>query len=261
MWTRAELKQRGKFAFKKKYWASVLVSLVLMIATGTASSGGTGAYNSATRFSGNGNALNDYSGYGGSAGFNYNMLAIAGIAFGVIAIVGIIALLLSLFVWHPLEVGGRRYFMENREEDTRFDVLGYAFKSGHYGNVVLTMFLRKLFTALWTLLLIIPGIIKSYEYRMIPYILSENPGMNYKDAFSISKNMMMGEKWNLFVLDVSWIGWMILTLCTCGILGIFYTNPYVYATEAELYAVLRAHAFHVGGVTTNELPGFGTVIY
>lgn len=254
MWSRAELKQRGKFAFKKRYWVSVLVSLVLMIATGTASSGFNGS-----------NWRNEYRGDTTSSitdfTSNPESLTIAGVAIGIIMVVGIIALLIGIFVWHPLEVGGQRYFMENREYDARFDAMGYAFKSGHYGNVVLTMFLRNLFIGLWTLLLIIPGIVKSYEYRMIPFILSENPGMHYKDAFSISKNMMMGQKWNAFVLDLSWIGWMILTVFTCGLLGIFYVNPYMYATDAELYAVLRAHAFHVGGVTTNELPGFGPAVY
>ena len=68
-----------------------------------------------------------------------------------------------------------------------------AFRSGHYVNIVLTMFLRELFTSLWTLLLVIPGIVKHYEYLMIPYILAENPGMDRKEAFQISKRMMDGQ--------------------------------------------------------------------
>ena len=64
-----------------------------------------------------------------------------------------------------------------------------GFKSGHYGNIVLTIFLRDLFISLWTLLLVIPGIVKIYEYLMVPYILAENPAMDRKSAFAISKRM------------------------------------------------------------------------
>ncbi len=73
--------------------------------------------------------------------------------------------------------------------------------------MLLRSFGRDLYTVLWTLCLIIPGIVKSYEYKMIPYILAENPRILRKRAFEISKNMMDGEKWNAFVIDLSFIGW------------------------------------------------------
>ena len=101
------------------------------------------------------------------------------------------------------------------------------------------MFLMDLFTALWTLLFVIPGIIKSYEYKMIPYLLAEDPEMSYQDAFAKSKEMMHGQKWNAFVLDLSFIGWHILSAFTLGILGIFYVMPYYYQTSAELYLTLK----------------------
>ncbi len=93
-------------------------------------------------------------------------------------------------------------------------------------NVVLVMFLKNLFTSLWTLLFVIPGIVKHYEYLMIPYILAENPGMDRKEAFQISKRMMDGQKMETFILDLSFIGWILLSAITCGIVGIFYVNPY-----------------------------------
>ena len=118
----------------------------------------------------------------------------------------------------------------------------YAFSNG-YMNVVKTMFLRGLFTFLWTLLFIIPGIIKGYEYRMIPYILAENPGIDSREAFAVSKQMMDGNKWAAFVLDLSFLGWQILSVFTCGILSVFYVNPYVYMTNAELYVALKEITF------------------
>ena len=109
----------------------------------------------------------------------------------------------------------------------------------HYVNIVLTMFLRDLFTTLWSLLLVVPGIVKHYEYLMVPYIIAENPAMDYKEAFQISKQMMDGNKWDAFVLDLSFIGWTLLGVCTFGILLVFYVEPYIYLTRAELYHALK----------------------
>lgn len=89
---------------------------------------------------------------------------------------------------------------------------------------------------------VIPGIVKAYEYRMIPYILAENPQMSYKDAFAESKRMMTGNKWKAFVLDWSFILWDILAIFTCGILMIFYVRPYQELTNAEFYHALKENA-------------------
>ena len=94
----------------------------------------------------------------------------------------------------------------------------------------------------------IPGVIKSYEYRMMHFILAENPEMPSKEVFAISKAMMNGRKKDLFVLDLSFIGWSLLSGLTCGILGIFYVSPYIYATQAEVYAFNKAEAFRNGTI-------------
>ena len=101
------------------------------------------------------------------------------------------------------------------------------------------MFFRDLYTLLWSLLFIIPGIVKAYEYRMIPYILADNPDMDKDEAFTRSREMMTGQKWKTFVLDLSFIGWNILSLLTIGLLGIFYVGPYKRATRAALYDTLK----------------------
>ena len=106
---------------------------------------------------------------------------------------------------------------------------------------------------LWSLLLIVPGIIKSYEYSMVPYILAENPSISGKRAFQISKAMTKGHKWDLFVLELSFILWIIGTVCTCGLLGI-YLAPYMQATMTEAYYKLKAEAVANGGATLQELP-------
>lgn len=229
---RAALKERGKAAFKQNYWKCVLVAFVLGLLTSSASSSSSST--------GSENLLAALSGSGDSEESFYLLAALGLIVLGSLMI-WIIAMLLKIFVFNPLTVGGSHFFVQNAYNSAASPkLLGMAFRNGRYGNIVLTMFLKQLFTCLWTLLFVIPGIIKSYEYLMIPYLLADNPEMSHQDAFRISKEMMTGNKWNVFVMDMSFYGWILLSVCTLGILGIFYVNPYFYATRAELYLTLCA---------------------
>lgn len=239
MWSRTELKMRGKQAFRRNYWAAVLVAFVMTIVTGALSGGSAGSN------TGNEVYNNSYPGGYGSEE-SMAMTAVTVMVAAVMGIVWIVIALLKIFIGNALLVGGSRFFVTNQTEDSRAGTLGYVFKSGHFGNVVLTMFLRDLFIGLWSLLLVIPGIIKHYEYLMIPYILAENPGMDRKEAFLISKKMMTGQKWNAFVMDLSFLGWRILEVFTLGILGIFYVEPYYQASIAEMYSFNRTLAYQNG---------------
>ena len=100
------------------------------------------------------------------------------------------------------------------------------------------MFLTNLFIGLWTLLFIIPGIIKSYSYRMVPYILSETPKLDYKEALNISKRMTDGEKFKMWILDLSFMGWYVLGALALFV-GVLFVNPYVEATWAQFYLTMR----------------------
>ncbi|MBO4897173.1 MAG: DUF975 family protein [Clostridia bacterium] len=116
--------------------------------------------------------------------------------------------------------------------------MGFSFKN-KYSNIVFTVFLRDLFIFLWSLLFIIPGIVKAYSYRLVPYILSDNPGINGEEALKKSSEMMKGNKWKTFKLDLSFIWWFLLSVITLGIVYLFYVNPYFLATDAELYLKLK----------------------
>lgn len=94
--------------------------------------------------------------------------------------------------------------------------------------------LLAVFTFLWSLLFIIPGIIKAYSYSMTYYILADNPGMSANEARKRSMQMMHGNKWRLFCLQFSFIGWFLLCILTCGILT-FWVGPYVQAATAAFY--------------------------
>lgn len=145
----------------------------------------------------------------------------------------------TMLVADPLIVGGKKYFLVARKgSNTKVSILGEVFRKEHWWNIVVIMFLRNIYNALWYLT-IIGGVIKTYEYRMIPYILAENPKIKRKEAFEISKKMMKGNKWKTFILDISFFGWYFLSILTFGILGILYVNPYNAATIAELYIELK----------------------
>lgn len=110
----------------------------------------------------------------------------------------------------------------------------------HYNKRVWgTLFLVQVYTLLWMLLLIIPGIIKQYSYSMTPYILNDNPELSGNAAIEKSMEMMQGNKWRLFLLDLSFIGWMILSILTLGI-AMLWVLPYMIQTRAAFYETLKA---------------------
>ena len=104
----------------------------------------------------------------------------------------------------------------------------------HWSTAVLTGLLKALYTFLWTLLFIVPGIIAVYRYSMTSYILAEKPNLTPDEALAESKRIMQGNKWRLFCLNLSFIGWDILCVLTLGILS-FWVGPYKNAATAAFY--------------------------
>jgi uncharacterized membrane protein len=106
------------------------------------------------------------------------------------------------------------------------------------GTKFIATLLVSLYTFLWSLLFIIPGIIKSYSYAMTPYILLDRPELSPTEAIKESEKMMDGHKMELFILDLSFIGWILLSMLTCGIL-VLYVEPYMMATKSAFYLELK----------------------
>ena len=226
-WTREELKSRGKAAVKMYYWKLVLVSLILSAITGGATNAGrNGVKNSGT--AGNGSAV-DVSGI--LSGFNMMAVLVASVA---VLVILLIAFAIRVFALNVLVVGCKGFFSQSMTGEPEFRALVDGF-SNNYWHCVKTCFLRDLFVGLWSLLFVIPGVIKSYEYRMVPYLLAEHPEMSSSEVLARSKEMMDGNKWAVFVLDLSFIGWALLGAITMGLVFIFWTSPYINATEAALY--------------------------
>lgn len=283
MWTRAQVKQRGKFGFKANYWKSVLVAVIIScIAAGSFSFGGAGGSSVTDDFLSDqiSKAEDHIMGWDDTdsdddwddddwddddwdddfmSGFQQGYNSVDGtsdedfdvIRAGMAALIGFILVFLVIFVvalaiafaitaflLNPLELGCKRFFLRNLNMKAEVKEVCFSFDHS-YMNIVKTLFFRDLYTFLWSLLFIIPGIIKAYEYQMIPYLLAEQPDMPKEQAFAMSRQMMKGQKWKAFVLDLSFLGWSILSMFTLGILGLFYVNPYKYSTKAALYETLR----------------------
>ena len=221
-WTRAELKTRAKAAVKMYYWKMVLVALILSMIGGGASSVGSRS------------TSDNSAGSGARSMFEGINMQAAMIAVIIVLVVVVIALALSVFVFNVLEVGCRGFFSRSMTEDPELGLIADGFTK-NYWNCVKTQFLKSLFIGLWSLLFVIPGVIKAYEYRMVPYLLAEHPEMSSGEIFARSKEMMQGNKWDTFVLDISFVGWVLLSGITLGILYIFWVGPYIAATDAALY--------------------------
>ena len=225
MWNRQQVKEQAKQIMKRNYWKMFVVTLIASTLTGEK----TTIIERVQDFASN-NISYDTSPIFYSSNFQY-------IFYSFISIASILGILYTIFIGNVIVVGKNRYFIKNHVENPELGEIFSGFK-GNYLNVVKIMFLMDLKTLLWLFLFIVPGIIKAYEYSMIPYLLAENPNLSADEAFSLSKQMTTGQKADLFVLDLSFIGWIILGLICCGI-GILFVLPYPQATRAEVYLILR----------------------
>ncbi len=242
---RQDLKQAGKNLFKKNYWHSVLIAFLMML---TWSEGGSGlSYTTSTDTS----DLSNFD-FSISQNFFFETPILIGIGIG-----GIILTILSYLVFNALRCGGIRYFLKARKnQHVELIEVVENLKDKTFLNIAKATFFRDLYIFLWMLLFIVPGIIKAYEYAAVDFILAVRPDIDKDEARRLSKILMDGNKWDLFVLELSFLGWNILSLFTFGILSIFYVNPYMQATYVEFFSDLRLQALAKGTITPNDVPDY-----
>ena len=226
MWEISKVKEKGRTAMKGNYWFCVLASFIMSLFGGVCSA-------SVSTQSPDPNLASDLE--------TMPPEEAATLATAIlISLLGVLAfsLIIKVFLANPIEVGGCTFFKENvKSTPAPFALMKSGFQ--HYWHTFKTIFLKNLFLCLWSLLLIVPGIIKSYSYRMVPYILAENPDMPASDIITKSREMMNGHKWRTFLLDLSFIGWVIVGVLTLGLGLAFWTVPYMHSTEAALYEELK----------------------
>ncbi len=250
MWTRELLKQNAKQTLSRTFMVSLLVSLAYAALTQefTLQYTVTTSYNS----------------------FEPSKIALPTFLLGS-ALGSIVGILFAVLFRNPLTVGHSRYFMEARLGNAPFNSLFGAFHKDEYKNIVLVQLWTDLEVVLYTFLLIIPGIIKSYEYALVPYLLAENPHLSASRAKALSREIMHGEKFSLFVLQMSFLGWMLLVAVIPALLsGVWLIswllalvlsailNTYISSTMAEFYAAMREKAFARMYSSPEELGGFIT---
>ena len=257
-WTGKECKAWAKEALNRNYWKIVLVSFLMLIFCGgfsghgfkgAASASGTGETQEAEEtppFSETADSGSTRTGAPSSCASRIvpeKARAVAITIFILIAIFAFILLyILQMLLVNPFRVGIGRFMIKSI--DDRADVREIAYGFDHaYKNIVRTMFHYDLRVFLWSLLFIIPGFYKEYQYRLVPYILAEQPNMDYQEVLRKSRELMEGHKWNAFVLDLSFILWHIFGFITCGIGEIFYVSPYHNLTLAALYRKLSGEDF------------------
>lgn len=229
-WTRKALKDSAKDVLRTNYWTAFVVSLVLAFVADNGSSGGSPS----------------------SDGYFESSTELIESYLPIILSVVLVLIVLKIFAFYNLEAGGRRFFIRAAEGESNIGYLGSCFGEGSYFPIIKTLLLRDIYIFLWSLLLIIPGIVKSYAYRFVPYILADNPNIGVKRAIELSNEMTYGHKWDMFILDLSFIGWYLLGLLVFFI-GIFFVKPYENATMAELYLILKRNGLETEMVTYEEL--------
>ena len=218
----SDFRELARRALSGKWVSAVLTTLVasilgadIMVNGGSSTSGIT---NSVTNVVNRGNGDSSYNGI-------LSTMSITSLTYILGAMMAIVTVLIV--------VGLIQYNLDLIDgKDVEF---GQIFsKASMFGKAFWLRLRMGIFTFLWTLLLIIPGIIKSYAYSMSGFILAENSEMTAKEAMKVSEKMMAGNKWRLFCLQFSFIGWQLLCILSLGI-GFLWLTPYMNAATAAFY--------------------------
>lgn len=247
----SEFKIRAKQVLSSTYWMSFLAVIIFIliqnVVSGIGSSvrmiitGSTFDYSKYFQYIADGNSER-------AQKYLYEVYYGGNIVASVISL--LITVAVSVFVINVIQVGMNKMFINSRRT-LKVDIGDMFTPFKAFMPTVKTMFFYGLYIFLWSLLLWVPGIIKSFSYFMVPYIIAENPGISTGRAFEISKKAMDGEKGNCFILNLSFIGWYLLGLIACC-LGMYFVIPYQRASLAEFYTYVKQKALATGIATPED---------
>lgn len=211
------LRLKARESLKGNYWPAVGVAFVAAIFGALMANGGSYSMNIEKRAT----EL-----FGELPTFVKTYLTIAASGAGVFTFV-------HLILGGVVQLGYARYLLKQQDREIH-SVQDLVSQFDRFGQGFLQLFLRNLYVFLWGLLLLIPGIIKSFSYAMTPFIMAENPDLTAQEAITISKEKMHGHKGELFWLGLTFFGWSLLAALTGGI-GYIFLNPYMNAAYAAFY--------------------------
>ncbi len=229
----ADFRRMAREALRGRWVMAILVGLVAVLLGGAANMGPEVKVNINTSSS---SASFNFAGQtvfstGGTANSQVNAILVGGFAY--IVIIALLMGILYFVLGSMIGVGYAKFNLNLTDgTDAEFkDLFSYV---SYWKTTSAARFLQAVFILLWSLLLIIPGIAASYSYAMTEYILAENPEMTASEAIARSKDMMYGNRWRLFCLQFSFIGWSLLSTLTLGI-GNLWLTPYRQAATAAFY--------------------------
>jgi uncharacterized membrane protein len=228
---RVEFRRRARMMLGRRYWEAFAVSLVAGILMG--------GLNVAYRISGN---LEQHAGIVAIPHLHPGLFLLLISIFNAI---WILSVAYTIFISNAVEVGESRFFISTYFNAGEFADTFCTFKNRHYMKIIGSMAWRLLFLTLWTLLFIIPGIVKYYAYYMVPYILAENPDIGYQQALKLSMCMTDGSKGEIFILELSFLGWYLLGILCLGV-GALFVRPYHKAAMTAMYLTMRDNAVKRG---------------
>jgi len=161
---------------------------------------------------------------------------------GIVNLIPFVGAVASFLVSGAITLGICAYYLEIARGDkmVAFETYFSGFKQ--FGNAFVLYLLMSIFTFLWSLLLVIPGIIAGIRYSQAYYILRDNPDIGALEAINRSKAMMAGNKWRYFVLGLTFIGWIILGSIPLGI-GMLWVYPYLLTAQAHFHEDLRTRTY------------------
>lgn len=170
-------------------------------------------------------------------GLAIGALIIYFLVFCVLGLFPVIGTIATYIIVGPMTVGGVRFTLSvSRREKPEIGQLFSGFD--RFGTHLAAYLLQTLFVCLWTLLLIIPGIIAALSYSMTYFIIAEDSSISASEAITKSKKMMKGNKWKLSYLGFRFTGWFLLAMLSCGI-GFLWVGPYMYVSYAKFYDDLK----------------------
>jgi uncharacterized membrane protein len=221
---RASLKRDAKAAFKAQWGISIALSFVGLLLMG-GSAGGTSASSSSE-------AATDFVFSGFDPVFLYAL-------FGALFFASMLGLAISIFL-APIQVGLCDAFLNiSLRNQADFGMLFTGFTGGRYGRNVGAILWWRLWSFLWALVPIYGWFVKPFEYALTPYVLADHPEYNYAEALNESKRLTKGFKLDLFVLYLSFFGWLLLSALTFGILAVVYVGPYMQTSLAAMYLEIK----------------------
>lgn len=228
--TISELKFKAREVLKKSYLQSILVSFILIIVN-------CGMM-----------AMADMSGIVNKTVENHEVLSSEFmILLDIFIIIGVVILVITakVFLANPMKAGHNSFYIKTAEGEIDLNHIGDGFQN-RYMNCAKTMFLYDILRVLWSILFIVPGIMKHYEYFMVEYIIAENPYITSSRAFEISRKTMDGEKYKAFILTFPFMIWILLASFVCYGIGLIFILPYYYSITTQFYIELREKAIEMG---------------